>query len=68
MMVSLSKGGKVSLAKAAADVGVVNLTSVIVGLGWDTNKYSAAAFDLDAEAFMLGSTRKVRCESGFYFL
>lgn len=68
MAVSLSKGGKVSLAKAAADVGVTSLTSVVVGLGWDVNRYDGGAdFDLDASAFMLGANGKVRNEKDFIF-
>ena len=35
MAVNLSKGGKVSLAKAAMDAGVDSLQQVVVGLGWD---------------------------------
>ena len=68
MAVSLSKGGKVSLAKAASDAGVAALTQVTVGLGWDTNRYDGgAAFDLDAAAFMLGANGKVRSEADFIF-
>ena len=60
MAVSLSKGGKVSLAKAAAEAGVATLKEVIIGLGWDTNRYDGGqAFDLDASAFMTASTGKV---------
>ena len=68
MSVSLSKGGKVSLAKAAADAGVASLTKVVVGLGWDTNRYDGGAqFDLDAAAFMLKADGKVRKETDFIF-
>ena len=68
MAVSLSKGGKVSLAKAATDAGVASLTSVTVGLGWDVNRYDGGAeFDLDAAAFMLGAGSKVRSEADFIF-
>ena len=68
MAVSLSKGGKVSLAKAASDSGVATLTNVVVGLGWDVNRYDGSAqFDLDAAAFMLANTGKVRSDSDFIF-
>ena len=68
MSVSLSKGGKVSLAKAASDAGVSSLTKVVVGLGWDTNRYDGGAqFDLDAAAFMLGANGKVRNDADFIF-
>lgn len=69
MAVSLSKGGKVSLAKVAADAGIQGgLSKIIVGLGWDTNRYDGgAAFDLDAAAFMLGANGKVRNENDFIF-
>ena len=46
MAVSLSKGQRVSL-----DKGIVK---ALIGLGWDTNKYSNGAdFDLDATVFLL---------------
>lgn len=68
MAVSLSKGGKVSLAKAAADAGVTNLTNVTAGLGWDTNRYDGGAqFDLDAAAFLLAANGKVRTDADFIF-
>lgn len=68
MAVNLSKGGKVSLAKAASDAGVSGLTSVTVGLGWDTNRYDGGSqFDLDASAFMVGANGKCKDESGFIF-
>lgn len=69
MAVSLSKGNKVSLSKAASDAGVSSpLTKVVVGLGWDTNRYDGGcAFDLDAAAFMLGANGKVRNSEDFVF-
>ena len=69
MAVSLSKGGKVSLAKVAADAGIQGgLSKIVVGLGWDTNRYDGgAAFDLDAAAFMLGASGKVRSDEDFIF-
>lgn len=68
MAVSLSKGGKVSLAKVAADAGIAKLSKIFVGLGWDTNRYDGGHdFDLDASAFMLGANGKVRNEGDFIF-
>ena len=71
MAVSLAKGGKVSLVKAAADAGIANaasLSKLMVGLGWDVNRYDGGAqFDLDAAAFMLGENGKVRSSDDFIF-
>ena len=69
MAVSLSKGGKVSLAKVAADAGISGgLTKIMVGRGWDVNRYDGGAdFDLDAAAFMLAGTGKVRSSDDFIF-
>ena len=68
MAVSLSKGGKISLAKVAADAGISSLTKIMVGLGWDVNRYDGGAdFDLDAAAFMLAGTGKVRSSDDFIF-
>ena len=68
MAVSLSKGGKVSLAKVAADAGIQKLSKIFVGLGWDVNRYDGGHdFDLDASAFMLGANGKVRNEKDFIF-
>ena len=56
MAVSLSKGQKVDLTKTNP-----GLTKIIVGLGWDTNKYDGSSdFDLDASAFILGADGKVK--------
>ncbi|MBM9467807.1 TerD family protein [Nakamurella leprariae] len=62
MGVSLSKGGNVSLTKAAPD-----LTSVSVGLGWDVRSTSGHDFDLDASALALGSTHTVLGDEWFVF-
>ena len=63
MSVSLSKGGRVSLAKVAQEAGVNNLSKICVGLGWDVNKKAngffkgllngQSDFDLDASAALL---------------
>jgi tellurium resistance protein TerD len=47
MGVSLSKGGTVSLSKAAP-----HLTHVMIGLGWEARTTAGAAFDLDASALL----------------
>ena len=63
MAVSLQKGQKVDLTK-----GNPNLKKVMVGLGWDTNKYDGGKdFDLDAAAFLLGENGKVSNDSDFIF-
>ncbi|MDR0375491.1 MAG: TerD family protein [Treponema sp.] len=55
MSVSLKKGAKVSLAKRGS-----TLSRVVVGLGWDMQKFDGGgAFDLDASAFLLGPNGKV---------
>ncbi len=63
MAISLQKGQKVDLTK-----GNPGLTKVVVGLGWDTNKYDGQAdFDLDASAFLLNAAGKVASEGDFVF-
>ncbi|MGW0246423.1 TerD family protein [Nocardia goodfellowii] len=62
MGVSLSKGGNVSLTKAAP-----NLTAVAVGLGWDLRSTTGTDFDLDASAIALGADKKVVSNGHFVF-
>jgi len=63
MSISLSKGQKIDLSKASP-----GLTKSIVGLGWDTNKYSGGYdFDLDASAFLVGENGKVVNDLDFIF-
>ena len=63
MAVSLKKGQKVDLTK-----GNSNLSKILVGLGWDTNKYDGGYdFDLDAAAFLLGANGKVTKDEDFVF-
>jgi tellurium resistance protein TerD len=62
MAVSLTKGGNVSLSKAAP-----GLNKIIVGLGWDVRVTDGAAFDLDASAFLLTESGKVRSSDDFIF-
>ncbi|MFD7630876.1 TerD family protein [Streptomyces sp. NPDC059851] len=62
MGVSLSKGGNVSLTKAAP-----NLTAVLVGLGWDARTTTGVDFDLDASAILTNDLGKVTSDSNFVF-
>ncbi|MDP4156369.1 MAG: TerD family protein [Bacillota bacterium] len=63
MAISLSKGQKVDLTKTNP-----GLTKVVVGLGWDTNKYDGGNdFDLDSSVFLLGDNGKVTSEKDFVF-
>jgi tellurium resistance protein TerD len=63
MAISLQKGQKVDLTK-----GNPGLSKLLVGLGWDTNKYDGRGdFDLDAAAFLLTETGKVSGEKDFVF-
>ncbi|MEU0276980.1 TerD family protein [Streptomyces sp. NPDC088147] len=62
MGVSLSKGGNVSLTKAAP-----NLTAVTVGLGWDVRTTTGSDFDLDASALLTNAEGKVAVDGNFIF-
>jgi tellurium resistance protein TerD len=63
MPVVLQKGQKVDLTKTNP-----GLSKVVVGLGWDTNKYDGGkAFDLDAAAFLLTDSGKVSSDADFIF-
>ena len=63
MAISLAKGQKVDLTK-----GNPGLSKILIGLGWDTNRYDGGAqFDLDASAFMLGDNGKVPSDAEFIF-
>ncbi|MBP3760043.1 MAG: TerD family protein [Ruminococcus sp.] len=63
MAVNLTKGQKVDLTK-----GNPSLSKIIVGLGWDTNKYDGGAdFDLDASAFLCGENGRVNNDLDFIF-
>ena len=62
MTVSLTKGGNVSLTKAAP-----GLTAVTVGLGWDARTTDGQAFDLDASAIVCGQDGRVLSDAHFVF-
>ena len=68
MAISLSKGGNISLSKAASDVGSSsNLSKVTVGLGWDPRATDGQEFDLDAVVFLCNSNGRVRSNDDFIF-
>jgi tellurium resistance protein TerD len=62
MGVSLTKGGNVSLTKAAP-----SLSSLVLGLGWDLRTTTGSDFDLDASALVVGADGKVLSNSHFVF-
>ena len=63
MAISLQKGQKVDLTK-----GNPSLKKLLIGLGWDTNRYDGGYdFDLDAAAFLLGANGKVNSDDDFVF-
>ncbi|MBQ4225307.1 MAG: TerD family protein [Oscillospiraceae bacterium] len=63
MAISLQKGQKIDLTKTNP-----GLTKILVGLGWDTNKYDGGFdFDLDASAFLLDGNGKAQDEKDFIF-
>ncbi|MDH6595546.1 TerD family protein [Bacillus aerius] len=63
MAIQLSKGHRVDLTKTNP-----GLTKVMIGLGWDTNKYSGGAeFDLDASAFLVDANNRCQQDTDFVF-
>jgi len=63
MAISLKKGQKVDLTKTNP-----GLKEVMVGLGWDVNRYDGGKdFDLDASVFLLGANGKVPSNDEFVF-
>lgn len=63
MSVCLTKGQKVDLTKSNP-----GLNNILIGLGWDVNKYDGGSdFDLDAAAFLIGESGKVACDADFIF-
>ncbi len=61
--INLSKGQRIDLTKSNP-----GLTKVIIGLGWDTNRYSGGGdFDLDASAFLADENGKVVQDHDFIF-
>ena len=63
MAVSLKKGQKVDLTKTNP-----GLKEILVGLGWDVNRYDGGKeFDLDSAAFLLAGNGKVTSDADFVF-
>lgn len=63
MAICLQKGQKIDLTK-----GNSGLNKLLVGLGWDCNKYDGRYdFDLDSAAFCCGADGKVHNENDFIF-
>ncbi|MDI4644718.1 TerD family protein [Cohnella hashimotonis] len=63
MAISLSKGQKIDLTKTNP-----GLSKILVGLGWDTNKYDGGKdFDLDASIFCLNEQGKTGSDTDFIF-
>jgi tellurium resistance protein TerD len=62
MVVSLTKGGNVSLSRT-----VPGLNRVRIGLGWDARTTAGANFDLDGTAFLLRENGKVGSDEDFVF-
>lgn len=60
--ISLSKGQKLSLAKAAP-----GLKKITIGLGWDPRPSDGQEFDLDASAFLLSDQGMVSSNADFIF-
>ncbi len=63
MPISLKKGQKVDLTKTNP-----GLKNILIGLGWDINKYDGGKdFDLDASVFLLKGDGKVNSDDDFVF-
>lgn len=63
MALSLRKGQKIDLTK-----GNPGLSKLLIGLGWDTNKYSGGYdFDLDVTAFLLKGDNNVSSNQDFVY-
>lgn len=62
MALSLQKGGNLSLSKTDP-----SLTKILIGLGWDERSTDGTGFDLDASAFLLTASGKVRGDADFIF-
>lgn len=63
MAINLQKGQKVDLTK-----GNAGLNNILIGLGWDTNKFDGTVdFDLDASVFLTGENGKCTSDGDFIF-
>ncbi len=57
MAISLIKGQRIN----------IGLSKISIGLGWNPNEGTGAAFDLDASAFMLNENSVIPAEENFIF-
>ncbi len=63
MAINLKKGQKIDLTK-----GNPRLSKLLIGLGWDTDRYSGGYdFDLDTAAFLLKADNKVSSNQDFVY-
>lgn len=63
MTISLAKGQRIDLTKTNP-----GLTRVVVGLGWDTNKYSGGVdFDLTLRLFCCTKMEKPKVRMTLFF-
>lgn len=62
MVISLTKGSNANLSREAP-----GMKKMLVGLGWDARTTTGEEFDLDASAFLLVPSGKVRSEADFIF-
>jgi tellurium resistance protein TerD len=62
MAINLQKGANANLSREAP-----GLSRVLIGLGWNARSTSGDDFDLDASAFLLSESGKVRSDSDFIF-
>ncbi|HHG83434.1 MAG TPA: TerD family protein [Bacteroidetes bacterium] len=62
MAINLQKGQNISLNKEAP-----GLNHIHTGLGWDTQQFAGADFDLDVMVFLLGANDKLVSDSHFVF-
>lgn len=62
-VINLSKGQKINLSKSKP-----SLKKIMIGLGWDTAKYSGSAdFDLDASVFLQDENGKTLPENFIFY-
>jgi len=62
MSLTLTKGGNLSLSKAAP-----TMTTAQIGLGWEVRATDGQPFDLDASAFLLDAGGRVRSDGDMVF-
>lgn len=62
MAINLQKGQNVSLSQESPGINMIH-----AGLGWDTQSFSGADFDLDVMLFLTDASGKVVSDSHFIF-